>query len=449
MGEVGTPMEGDAARLPVEQDLDPGFGGRRSRAAVLRRERGLRALTDDDHPQGHGVDARLAIGVAVDTLVLAMEGLGDPRDVARVDPGEVDGRLDLEALAVIAQVRGRGEARGAAMALAVPQPGLRIARQPAKALAQLRQRLGRERRVDREDEVVLDVGDETSQRRENARCRRNEDRGHPQLAGQQAGGHRAAATEGEQREFAQIDALMRGELADLAVHAGDRDLDHRLGRRLEVAAERRRDRRHRGLRLGAVDGHGAVAEFAMSHEAADDECIGERGPRAAASVACGARCRTGALGTDCQRTERVDGRDRAAACADRGHRDRRNVDRKLTDHLARSVAGLAVDDHGDVGGRAADIERQDARHLGVARHEGGPHRAGRSAGQQHLDALRLAEFGGHHATVRLRDHRLREDACLAQRLLQRADIGGDARLHVAVDDGGRCPFVFADDRPDR
>jgi hypothetical protein len=84
----------------------------------------------------------------------------------------------------------------------------------------------------------------------------------------------------------------------------------------------------------------------------------------------------------------------------------------VTSYPRRDFTLVDVNAAGATKGPAlADI----ARHLGVARHEGGAHRSGRGAGQQHLDALRLAEFGGHHAAVRLGDHRLGDDARLLQR----------------------------------
>ena len=46
-----------------------------------------------------------------------------------------------------------------------------------------------------------------------------------------------------------------------------------------------------------------------------------------------------------------------------------------------------------------------------------------------------------------RDHRLGRHAGRAQRVLQRAEVAADSRLHVAGDDGGHGTLVFADHRP--
>ena len=66
----------------------------------------------------------------------------------------------------------------------------------------------------------------------------------------------------------------------------------------------------------------------------------------------------------------------------------------------------------------------------------------------HLGAGGLALLGAHHAAVGLRDKRLGRHARLAQRILQRAEVAADARLHVGMDGGGDRALVLADDRPD-
>ena len=337
---------------------------------------------------------------------------------------------------------------GAGELLLVADPGGGAAREMVEIRLEARQLGGRQWVVGRADEVVLDVGDQPAQRAEHARRRRDQHPLHAEFARQEAAQHRSGAAERQQREVARVDALARGELADLAIHAGDRDLDDRFGGLLEPAPELRRDRADGGARLLDIDGDRVVADVAVADEAADGEGIGHGGPRAAAAVAGRAGRRAGAFGPDRQDAELAHRGDRAAAVADRRHRNGRDVDREVADHFAHAVGRRAVDDDRDIGRGAADVEAQDLVEPRLPRDEARADDAGGRAGQQHLQAGRLAELGRHDAAVRLGDHGLGGDAGLLQGRLQGRQVARHDRLHVAVDRGRGGALVFADDRPD-
>ena len=376
-----------------------------------------------------------------------MEGRGDALPVAGRDPVQLQRHLDLERLPVVTHVGGGLQHVGAGELLLVGDPGGGAAREAVEIRLEARQLGGRQRVVGRADEVVLDVGDQSAQRRQHARRRRDQDLAHAQFARQEAAQHRSGAAERQQREVARVDALARGELADLAVHAGDRHLDDGFGGLFEPAPELRRDRRDGGARLFDIDGDRVVADVAVADDAADGEGIGHGGPRAAAAVAGRAGRRPGALGPDRQHAELAHRGDRTAAVADRRHRNGRDVDREVAHHLARAVGRRAVDDDRDVGRGAADVEAQDLVEPRLPRDEAGADDAGGRAGQQHLQAGRLAELGRHDPAVRLGHHGLGGDAGLLQGRLQGREVARHERLHVAVDRGRGGALIFANDRP--
>ena len=322
--------------------------------------------------------------------------------------------LDLERLAPVAHVGGRLQHVRTGELLLLGDPGGRAPGEVVEIGLQARQLVGRQRIVGRADEVVLDVGDQPAQRRQHARRRRDQHLVHAELARQEAAQHRAGAAERQQGEVARVDALARGELADLAIHAGDRHLDDGFGGLFEPAPELGRDRADGGARLLDVDGDRVVADVAVADDAADRERIGHGGPRAAAAVAGRAGRRARAFGPDRQHAELAHLGDRAAAVADRRHRNGRDVDREVAHHLAGAVGRRAVDDDRDVGRGAADVEAQDLVDARLARDEAGADDAGGRARQQHLQAGRLAELGRHDPAVRLGHHGLGGNAGLLQ-----------------------------------
>ncbi len=376
-----------------------------------------------------------------------MEGRRDPLPVARRDPVELQRHLDFERLPLITHVGGGLQHVGTGELLLVGDPDGGAARETVEIRLEARQLGGRQRVVGRADEVVLDVGHQSAQRREHARRGGDQHLAHAQFARQEASQHRSGAAERQQREVARVDALARGKLADLAVHAGDRHLDDGLGSLLEPAPELRRDRADGGARLLDVDGHRVITDVAVADDAADGEGVGHGRPRAAAPVAGGTGRRSRALGPDRQDAELADRGDRTAAVADRGHRNGRDVDREVSHHFARAVGRRAVDDDGDIGRGPADVEAQDLVEPGLARDEAGADDTGGRAGEQHLQACRLAELGRHDPAVRLGHHGLGGDAGLLQGRLQGREVARHDRLHVAVDRGRGGALIFANDRP--
>ncbi len=165
-------------------------------------------------------------------------------------------------------------------------------------------------------------------------------------------------------------------------------------------AERRRhalgDRPPRAVE---VERHPAAEEVAGIEVAEHEVGVGDGRLGAAAAVADRAGIGAGRVGPDAQQAERVDARDRAAAGADLDHLDHADLDRQAR-ALLEAVAAvdlelargqrLAVDDHGELGGRAADVEREQVGDAGRGAVVRGGERARRGARleQPHREAHR-------------------------------------------------------------
>jgi len=278
---------------------------------------------------------------------------------------------------------------------------------------------------------------------------RHHDRTDTEFAGEETAEHRPGPAEGHQGEVARIDPEPGDHLVHLDEHLGNCDLHDRLGGLLQATPKGLGYNFDGGLRARAVDAQRVVGERPMAEKAADSHRIGDGGARAAAAVAGRSRGRTGAFRTDLQHAEPVDRSDRAAAGADRGHRDARHEKREIADDLARAELRPAVDDEREIGAGPADIQRQHIGDSGVVGEVGRAHHARSRAGEQHADASRLAGIGVHDAAVRFRQHRWGRYAARLEPRLQRAEIVCDAGMDVAVQDGRRGALVFADDRPHR
>ena len=169
-----------------------------------------------------------------------MEGLGDRRHVARLDPGSL-----------AAAPRSRRTGRDSACRRTRhtrPRPvnscssrsqAVAVGLQRSTASRSRGRVGGRRHDEERADEVVLDVGDQAAQRADHAGTRRDQHALHAELARQEAAQHRAGAAERQQGEVARVDAVARDELVDLDEHAGDGDADDRLRGLLEPEAELR------------------------------------------------------------------------------------------------------------------------------------------------------------------------------------------------------------------
>ena len=118
-------------------------------------------------------------------------------------------------------------------------------------------------------------------------------------------------------------------------------------------------RRERRLRAGAVE-HDLAAEARAVGEVAEvDVGVGDRRLLAAEPVARGAGLGSCGARADPQRSTAVGPGDRAAAGAHRVHVDHRVLDRDPVDDGVGGRLHLAVDHEGDVGARAAHVERQE------------------------------------------------------------------------------------------
>jgi len=242
--------------------------------------------------------------------------------------------------------------------------------------------------------------------------------------------------------------VARHQFADLQIHTGDRDADDRFG---GVFA------RDTDLSGNFIDGvsrpidvelDGAVAECRGTEKPGDDKGVGDGRAFAAQAIASGARGRSCAFRADLEDTLRIDPGDGAAAFADGGDGDGRDVNRKIADHLSHAILRRAVADDGDVGAGPADIEAHGGGGIRSTCDAGGADHAGSSAGQEHLRAFGFTELCRHDAAVRFRQHGFGWNARALQGVLEGRQVMGDARLHVSRDNGGHRTFVLADDGPD-
>ena len=430
----------------AEPDLDLAHRRRRAGSRGQFLQLRLRDVARHDQAQVHDLHFRLLVAEGVDLLVARVKRVEDRRFVTALQPLGLQWYLDLEALPGIAHVGGRVQRVLALVVLLLAQPIEPLCPQARVGLRHVRHRFvhGGEERA---HEVVADIGDQPTQGAGHARRRRDHHPAHPQLPGEEATQHRPGPAEGHEREIPDVDAVARDQLVGLHIHAGDRDLDDRLRRLLKAHDERLRHARHRGPRLLHIKGDRVIGEVVMAQEARHRESVGDGRPRPAPPVAGRARIGAGTFRPHFQHPELVNPGDRAAAVADRGDRDRGDVERELADLLSHAVLRLAADDHRDVGAGPTDIERDGVVDPAAARNKGPADNARRGAGQHHVHARRLAEFRRHHAAVRFGDQRRRGHPALAQCLLQFGEVVGDPRVDIAVDDCGRGALILADDGP--
>ena len=128
--------------------------------------------------------------------------------------------------------------------------------------------------------VVLDVGVEQAEGREQAGRRRHDDAAHAELLRHRAGEHRAVAAEGAERVVARVAAALARDRADRPDHVGAGDLVGAVGGVLERQAERPGDplgdRRARAL---GVEFQIAADQIVGVDVAEDEVGVGDRGLR--------------------------------------------------------------------------------------------------------------------------------------------------------------------------
>ena len=204
---------------------------------------------------------------------------------------------------------------------------------------------------------------------------------------------------------------------------------------------------------GPVEGHVATEERVGVEHAEQDIGVGHGGFGAASSVRGGSGFGAGRLGADLEQAELVDPGERAAAGADLDHFDDRDAHRQTAafpeaiDAVDLETARgerLEVVDQGKLGGGAAHVEGQHARHPGLPRHGLGQDRAAGRPGFDQPDGelrrglqRRQAAAGGHHQERAAKA----EFVQLAGKPLQ---VARHQRAHVSIGAGRGQALVFAD-----
>jgi hypothetical protein len=179
--------------------------------------------------------------------------------------------------------------------------------------------------------------------------------------------------------------------------------------------------------------------------AEDDVGVGDGRLGAALSVRGRARLGAGRLRADAQRPGQLrDVGDRAAAGADRVHVHRRHLDPEVANRGLAADRRLAVLAEGDVGGRAAHVEREDVVEAGLACDEQRPRDTSGRTGEHTVDRIARRLPRRHQPGVGAEDVHVRLGADPAQLLLQPVDVVRHFRAHVRVHAGGQRALVLAE-----
>ena len=415
--------------------------------AALRRRRGFvhrrrRAARDDaERHQFH----RHGEAHAIEPLVQRVEVGEDRRERALfVHQLRADGDRDLESLLLVAEVERVVDRRVGRRHLLLGEPGPGLVFEPGEA----RPDACRVEPLGRADiglhELVLEIGLEKTERRQDAGIGGDEHGIAAEQRGERVGMERPGAAEGENAEVARIEAALHGDDAERAEHHLVGDVDDALGRFFRREAERLADARHGLPRRLGVEAHVAAEQY--RRQVAEDEVgIAHGRFRAAAAIGDRPRSRPGAARSDAQRTgERGYVGNRAAAGADAAHVERRHLGREHP-HLGRARdRRLAVDDDGDVGRGAAHVEGEELAKAEAAR---GHHRAGDAAGrtrQHRVDRPFGGRRGAHQPAVRTHDMEVCLDAVLLQTVLDARQVAPHDRAHIVVHHRGDGAVIFAE-----
>ncbi len=309
---------------------------------------------------------------------------------------------------------------------------------------------------------MLGLREEQPDGAEDARRRWHEHVPHAERTGDLDADDGPVATEGAEREVARVAAAVGGDSFDGAGHGGDGDHQHAVGRLEHRQAEAVGDGVAEHVVCGRyVEGDGAAGELARVQVAEHGEGVRQRRLLSSASVTDGAGGCAGAAGADARTAERVDADDGATAGADLRHVDEGQLDRVAAalDEPAREVDaaadlvlgrphGLAVLEHGGLGGGAAHVEGDD---VGAARVPGQLRAGDHAGGRPRFDEVGgppQCGGGAHGAAGRLHDLQGRRDAALRELAREGAEVGADCGPDVGVDDGGARALVLADLRED-
>ena len=283
------------------------------------------------------------------------------REVERgeLDPVELD--RDLVALAGVAHVEDEADVLvGGVDALGV-EPFAGARRERLERLAYRVRRRGRDAPHERLAELVLDVGRDEAQRREDARLLRDDHRVRAEDLRECVRVHAAGAAEGHEGELARRSAPLHRHDPQRAEHRLVHHVHDRACGLLDAGAARLGDPRDRLRGPRPTSSFIAPPSSRGGQMAEHDVGVRDGGGRPAAAVARGPGDGAGALGADAERSGGLrDVRDRAASRADARHVDGRRAHGEVADvRLARDLRP-AGDADGDVGRRAAHVEGEDA-----------------------------------------------------------------------------------------
>ena len=438
LAEVDPARARDRARAPTDLDA---LGNARPVA---------QSLADD--AQAHDLDRLVgARPVPVRALVLARERFLDRR-ARRHGHGQLE-RLSL----VTAVSRARDANRRAGESLG-GELTARLVLQASEGLGQLGGIEATCWPAPGPDVVVLDLGVEQTEGREEPGAGRHDDARHLQRPGHAGGEKRAVAAEGEERVLARVTTSLARDRTDRTHHVRRRDQMRAVRRLGERQAERRGDPLLEDL-VGArrVEFHGAAGQRRRVQVAEDDVGVRDSRLGAAEVVAERPRGRAGAAWADLQRAAGVAPDDRAAAGADLGEVNGGNAQkiaasgeqsRTVHDSAADLVLGRpayrAVLDDRCLGGGAAHVEGDQlvepdpsSQRLGSDDTSGRP---GLDDVHRHRGRRRI----GHQPTVGLHDQQRSPHRDPIETGTQGGQVAANDRQYVRVDHRGRGALVFLD-----
>ena len=300
------------------------------------------------------------------------------------------------------------------------------------------------------DVLVLEIGREQPGRRGDPGMRRDEHARDLELERDVAGEERPGAAGRDERELARVVAAPHAVQLDRLRHPELLDLQRAERGVLDRDVELLGDLRHRAARELGVELHVAAEQAAVRPEPAEQELrVGRRRLLAAAAVAGRARVGARRLRADAEDAAGVDVGDRAAAGADRVDVDHRHHRLVVADLRVEQVAHaqLPVGGDADVGGGAADVERDDVL---VAGHLARP-RCRRSGRRPGPDMSRLTGRCVAESTVAMPPADCISCTSCSKPASRsasskRADVAGDLRPDVRVQADGREALELAVER---
>ena len=174
--------------------------------------------------------------------------------------------------------------------------------------------------------------------------------------------------------------------------------------------------------------------------------VGDRWLGATQPVADRAGHGSGAARPHVQVARRREPGDAAAARADGGDVQHRQLHRPVAQLPGQGDGGSAPVDQGYVGAGAAHVEGDAVLNPGVPGNVNGRHDPGGRAGKAGVDRLPGGGFRADDSPVGLHNQQGGLDTQLPQVAVQVFDVVADPRHDVGVEDGGYRPLVLPEDR---